>query len=78
MTKRQLFFVFLLFFGAKTFAQNLKEKQPLRTVLGTLEQRYELTFTYADENIEGIFIVPPSENFDLDESLQYLHRKSVV
>ncbi len=76
MTKRQLFFVFLVLFSIKTFAQNLKEKQPLRTVLGALERRYELTFTYADENIEGIFIVPPSGNFDLDETLQYLHQQT--
>jgi TonB dependent receptor/TonB-dependent Receptor Plug Domain len=65
------FFVFL--FGIAGVAQD-NEKQPLGKILKELEQRYAITFTYVDENIEGVLISPPSKNFDLSESLLYLQQ----
>lgn len=54
------------------YAQNQREKLPLRTILLSLEQQYTITFTFADENIDGIFLIPPSETNSLQEVIKYL------
>ena len=62
---------FLLFFGTLATAQH-KEKQSLEKILATLEQRFAVVFTYADKNITGISVIPPSEKLGLAEALNYL------
>lgn len=52
------------------------ERHPLQKVLTTLEQRYRVTFTYADMHIEGVFVAMPSRKFGLKESLLYLHEST--
>lgn len=72
-SKRQLVLVFLLPVCFCAESQEIKEKQSLQSVLKILEARFNITFTYVDENIEGISIVIPSAQFNLDEALEYLH-----
>ena len=72
MIKRFILILILTFNGIFIIAQNPNDKFSLRTILTDLEQRYDITFSYADENINGISIVPPSENIPLQEAIEYL------
>jgi TonB dependent receptor/TonB-dependent Receptor Plug Domain len=49
---------------------------PLKNILPELEHRNSITFSYADETINGITIAPPSKKFSLTETLNYLQEKS--
>jgi hypothetical protein len=51
-----------------------KQKPSLQKILKVLEDRYDVTFTYVDENIAGIFITPPSKKLALNEAMDYLER----
>jgi hypothetical protein len=44
----------------------------LRAVLDDLEDRHEVSFTYVDEDIEGIFLKPLPADSGLNEALLYL------
>ena len=65
----------LLFFGSPGTAQH-KEKQSLENILTRLEERFAVVFTYADHNVSGVSLSPPSETFDLAETLRYLHENT--
>lgn len=67
--------LFALFFSIAGIAQD-NEKQSLQKILKVLELRHDITFTYVDDNIEGIFITLPSEKFNLTEALHYLQQNT--
>jgi hypothetical protein len=56
------------------YAQERTEGQPLSTILQSLEQQYSISFTFADVNISGIFIEPPTVDLGLEKKLQYLEK----
>jgi hypothetical protein len=60
----------IVFTGSKSFGQNTGES--LRTVLISLEERLDISFTYADETIENIQIAPPADSLNIEEILIYL------
>ncbi len=62
----------MLFTGIIIYAQNPNEKSPLRVILLDLEQKYNITFSFADENIDGVMIDPPVENSTIEEVIDYL------
>ncbi|MDH3709715.1 MAG: DUF4974 domain-containing protein, partial [Cyclobacteriaceae bacterium] len=51
-------------------------KIPLREVLETLEQTFDVNFTYLDQNVEGIEIEAPPQTDDLNLILAYLQKGS--
>lgn len=69
--------VFLLFFSTVGTAQQ-KEKLSLYKILTGLERRFDIVFTYADDNIAGISIVPPSETSNLATILHYLQQSTTL
>ena len=75
LNKRFLTALFALFFSITGIAQD-NEKQSLQKILKVLELRHDITFTYVDDNIEGIFITLPSEKFNLTEALHYLQQNT--
>ena len=75
LNKRLLIVLFALLFSIPGIAQD-NEKQSLRKVLLLLEQRYNVRFTYIDENIEGAFILLPSKKLNLKEALGYLQQNT--
>ena len=60
----------IVFTGSKGFGQNTGES--LRTVLISLEERLDISFTYADETIENIQLIPPADSLSIDDALTYL------
>lgn len=76
MNNRQIlcYFLFLFLFTSLPLkAQIVNNKLPLVSVLDSLQTRYNITFTYADANIEDIEITMPSEKLSLKEVLYYLN-----
>ena len=72
MTKRlYLFFAFAIY-SIPLFAQNQGGKEILRDVLIDIEKRYEISFTYADKNIDDKSLVPPPDSVSLEGAIQYL------
>ncbi|HYX08218.1 MAG TPA: TonB-dependent receptor [Bacteroidales bacterium] len=56
-------------------AQN-KEQTSLKSFLQTLEERFNVVFTYADENIEGITIKIPQQSLTLATYLDELEKQT--
>ncbi len=76
MIKRLILILILTFNGIFIHAQNSNGKFSLRAILVDLEQRYEVTFSYADINVDGIIIIPPSETFTIQEAINYLESQT--
>ncbi|WP_250433130.1 carboxypeptidase-like regulatory domain-containing protein [Hanstruepera flava] len=55
------------------FAQ---DKTSLATILKDIENRYDVQFNYAPDNINNVFIVSPSIEFTIDETLNYLEKET--
>lgn len=55
---------------------NEEEKLPLISVLKQLEIDYGISFSYADENLSNVSIVPPPADLSLNELLNYLQTQS--
>lgn len=70
---------FILFFTFKIYIFNgqiVSEKKSLLSILTNIEEIFEVRFSYASENINGIFIVPPSNNLTLTEKINYLNNQT--
>ncbi len=74
---RFLIAISLLFFiiSNKSIAQDVEQK-PLNDFLLILEQRFNVVFTYADENVQGIHIAVPQDNLSLDAYLIELEKQT--
>lgn len=70
--KNRLFLILqiLLFTGSSGYGQN--NSKSLRSILINIEERLDVSFTYADEAIEGIELLPPANNLEIKEVLMYL------
>jgi hypothetical protein len=53
-----------------------REKQSLQSLLPVLEQRYGITFTYADSNVSGLLIEEPATDLALPSCLAILEKKT--
>ncbi|PTM10495.1 MAG: TonB-dependent receptor [Bacteroidetes bacterium] len=80
MTKNTLvcLTVFLFFLGnCCSFSQtNQKEQQPLAIVLKHIEAQYNITFSYADENIKDKQLFIPPNHLSLSDVLWYLEEQT--
>lgn len=79
MGKKQLFLAFIscFLFAFLGFSQaEKKEKISLIEALIQLEERYQITFSYADETIKSIVIVSPDLNLELEEVLAFLNSQT--
>lgn len=69
-----LFFTFC----THTYGQNETKKQPLATVLYDLESRYPFQFTYANDIIENIVVIPPLGDLTFEEALNHLEKETYL
>ena len=72
--KNKPYFIYLIFllFSFGLHAQKTADRLPLTDVFLSLQKRYHIQFNYAEDQLEGITVVTPSENFTLEELLRYL------
>ncbi len=77
MNKKGSLSFFILFFFLNILlvkAQNIqKEKQSLITILNTLETRFNVSFSYADDTVTSIeALTPPDDHLTLEKTLEFL------
>ncbi|WP_344728428.1 TonB-dependent receptor plug domain-containing protein [Corallibacter vietnamensis] len=80
MSKAKAFFLFTYLFLLHSFcgfSQNTQQEQkPLVSILKTLESRYNISFSYADNTIKNIFSLAPNQELSLEESLAVLEKNT--
>ena len=59
-------------------AQNNQEKQLLINILKELEIRYDCNFSYSNEDIQDIKILPPLKDQPFNEAISYLRKKTTL
>lgn len=62
--------------GLQVTAQETSKNPTLKETLSKLEKRYELRFSYREQDIEGITTPPPDENLSLEEILKFLEKQT--
>lgn len=67
-----IFYIFL-FVGSICWAQKSTNKTPLTTIIKTIEQQYNIKFSYAVEDIVNITIEKPSPTLNLQQTIDYLN-----
>lgn len=58
-----------------SFAQN-RESKPLVGILAVLEKQFDVVFTFADENIKGVFVTIPNKVLSFDECILELEKQT--
>jgi len=78
MNKFQIFLINCLLITSISFTQNFSKKKDLASILITLEKRYDIKFSYSDDDIKGIFIYPPKEKISIEELLVFLNKNTFL
>ncbi len=80
MTRKGIFSVFIVLFFLNIFlttAQTVqKEKLSLTTILKTLEDLYNVKFSYVDETLKDLSLVLPDRDFTLVDILNFISTKT--
>jgi hypothetical protein len=78
--KKDLKFICISFFLCFNIlsTQNIQEKKLLIEVLKTLELRYDCNFSYSNEDLQDIEILPPSKDLSFNEAISYLKNSTIL
>ncbi|WP_308990502.1 carboxypeptidase-like regulatory domain-containing protein [Mariniflexile litorale] len=60
------------------FSQNNSNKKPLTEIIETVEQKFDLKFSYAFDDLSSVFIEQPNPEFNLEETIEYLNSKTLL
>ncbi|WP_369754002.1 carboxypeptidase-like regulatory domain-containing protein [Flavobacterium sp. WC2409] len=71
-------FYFLLLLGSISYAQKATDKIPLTQVISTIEQQFNVKFSYAVEDVAGITIEKPATTLSLPQTIDYLNAKVLL
>lgn len=58
--------------GSVVFGQDTSVSLPLPEILKMLEDRFDVVFSFADDNVQSVAVPPPGNALGLDECLTYL------
>jgi len=70
------FLLILLSLSSYGYAQNSTREQGLEEFLRTIESRFEVNFSYADDQIENLIVTPNSSLNSLKDYLNFLEKSS--
>ncbi|GAA4271274.1 TonB-dependent receptor plug domain-containing protein [Aquimarina gracilis] len=73
-----VFFTFLFFIVQQTFAQSEQEPLPLKIILTQIEEKFDCSFTYIDEDIEEVRLLGPSDDLDLKGTIKHLQDNTSI
>lgn len=78
MGKKFGYLVLISFFlSVSGFAQNTaKETKPLADILSQLEQRFQISFSYADETIAKVYVEVPDSSWNLTQTLEFIESQT--
>jgi len=73
---RKILFFTILFFSTLLCAQIKQEKKPLIEIVTSLQEKYNYQFTYADDVIDGVFVLSPKQGLAFNEIIKYLQKET--
>lgn len=71
-------FYLLLYIGSIGYAQKTNDKIPLTAVISSIEQQFNVKFSYAVEDVAGIVVEKPAASLTLQETIDYLNSKVLL
>ncbi|HEY4617322.1 MAG TPA: carboxypeptidase-like regulatory domain-containing protein, partial [Flavobacterium sp.] len=71
-------FYLLLCIGSIGYAQKTNDKIPLAAVISSIEQQFNVKFSYAVEDVAGIAVEKPAATLTLQETMDYLNSKVLL
>lgn len=78
IVRNSFFFYFLLLLSCcAIYGQNTSEKESLSLILKTLENKHNIRFSYATLDVNHVFVIPPQNKLNLDQSLNYIKNKTI-
>ena len=76
---RHFFYILVFFLSYNAYSQSDKDKElPFDQVILIIENRYDVSFSYADESIENKFVTLPNKSLTLTEALLHIEEKLTV
>jgi hypothetical protein len=78
MTLNKCFFYFLLLIVSTGYAQKANNKIPLTGIISSIEQQFNVKFSYAVEDVAGITVEKPVATLTLKETLIYLNSRILL
>ncbi len=68
-------FVIISFFSVDLHAQ-VSENTPLLSLFSTLEEKFDIKFSYVPDEVKDVFVIAPNPNGTLAETLTYLNENT--
>ncbi|MEN3322922.1 carboxypeptidase-like regulatory domain-containing protein [Mariniflexile soesokkakense] len=68
----------ILFVVNVCFAQNNAAKRPLTEIIEGVEQKFNVKFSYAFDDVANVFIEQPNPEFSLEQTITYLNSKTLL
>ncbi len=68
----------LLCLGSVSYAQKTNDKISLTEIISSIEQQFNVKFSYAVEDVTGITIEKPAATFTLQQTIDYLNSKVLL
>jgi len=60
------------------YGQTISEKVPLTEIITVVETKFDVKFSYAPEDVVNVSIEKPDDNFNLQQTLNYLNNKTLL
>ena len=74
--RRRLYLFWILIFNCIGVVLAQSDQVPLKEVLKSLEEIHSLSFSYKDQNVEGVLVAPPDRSMSIGQALTYLEQKT--
>ncbi|MFI0430834.1 carboxypeptidase-like regulatory domain-containing protein [Mariniflexile sp. HMF6888] len=68
----------VLFVANFCFAQNNSNKKPLTEIIEAIEQKFDVKFSYAFDDVVHVFVEQPAPEYNLQETIAYLNSKTLL
>jgi hypothetical protein len=68
----------VLFIVNFCFAQNNSNKKPLAEIIEAVEQKFDVKFSYAFDDVVNVFVEQPALEYNLQETIAYLNSKTLL
>lgn len=78
VNKIRLFLISFLLTVSIACAQNSTEKVALSSLLLELEKKYNIKFSYSDNDVKNVFIDQPEKGISINELLSFLNEKTFL
>ncbi len=66
----------LFFICCQIYSQSEKNSSSLISILSDTQKKFDCSFTFVDEDLEGISLQKPSNAFDFNETIKYLEQNT--